>query len=211
MSHTNLERVIALAGIYQAVNCVIRIARQGTADAEAMEPCLHSLFQIDAENVETVFGKPGALLNGARQIISQITGQPERNLELTRHVVQLIKLERNLARRPDQLALIATGIQEAEVKRAHFGLQHPNLLAHFAELYSQTLSHLEPRILVRGDPLHLRNPDNQNRIRALLLAGVRAARLWRQIGGSRWQILFKSKDILKDAHGYIQTRSNLES
>jgi high frequency lysogenization protein len=29
-----------------------------------------------------------------------------------------------------------------------------------------------------------------NRIRACLLAGVRAARLWRQVGGSRWQLIF---------------------
>ncbi len=203
MPHDNLDRVTALAGIYQAVNCVMRIARHGAADTETMEPCIHSLFQIDAENVDAVFGAPGSVVNGARQIVAQLTGQPERNLELTRYVVQIIKLERSLARRPDQLALIGAGIQEAQAKREHFASQHPNLLAHFADLYSRTLSHLEPRIMVRGETLHLGNPDNQNRIRALLLAGVRAAMLWRQVGGTRWQILFKNKQILEDARRYI--------
>jgi high frequency lysogenization protein len=56
---------------------------------------------------------------------------------------------------------------------------------------------------VRGDPLHLQNPDNQNRVRALLLAGIRAAMLWRQVGGTRWQILLKNKQILADARRYL--------
>lgn len=203
MYHDHLDRVIALAGIYQAANCVMRIARHGTADTETMEPCIHSLFQIDAETVDAVFGEPGALSNGARQIIAQLTGQPERNLELTRYVVLLMRLERNLAKRPDLLARIGAGIDAAQPKRTYFALQHPNILAHFADLYSETLSKLEPRILVQGDALHLRNPDNQNRIRTLLLAGVRAAMLWRQIGGNRWQILLKNKQILADARRYV--------
>lgn len=203
MSHTNLERVIALAGIYQALNAVIRIARHGSADADAMEPCLYSLFQVDAEDVNAVFGEPGAVANGARQLIAQLTGQPERNLELTRYAVQVIKLERGLARRPDLIALIAAGIQEAEAKREHFALQHPNMLAYLADIYSNSLSHLEPRIMIQGESLHLSNPDNQNRVRALLLAAVRAAMLWRQLGGSRWGILFKNREILQDARRYI--------
>jgi high frequency lysogenization protein len=44
---------------------------------------------------------------------------------------------------------------------------------------------LSPRIMVNGDPAHLNNPENANRIRALLLAGIRAAMLWRQSGGGR--------------------------
>lgn len=203
MPHDNLDRVIALAGIYQAAHCVMQIARHGTADTDKMEPCIHSLFQVDAENVDAVFGEPGAVASGARQIIAQLTGQPERNLELTRYVVLLMRLERNLSKRPELLSRIGAGIDAAEAKREHFALLHPNILAHFADLYSETLSKLEPRILVQGESLHLRNPDNQNRIRALLLAGVRAAMLWRQIGGNRWQILFKNKLILADARRYV--------
>ncbi|EXJ16088.1 high frequency lysogenization protein HflD [Imhoffiella purpurea] len=198
-----LERVTALAGIYQAVNCVMQIARKGTVDTDVMTPCIHSLYQVDADTVDAVFGEPGAVANGMRQLIAQLTGQPERKLELTRYVVQLIRLERSLSRHPDQLRRLADGIEEARVKQEHFGPMHANLLAHFAELYSATISHLEPRIIIRGESLHLRNPDNQNRIRALLLASIRAAMLWRQIGGSRWQILLKNRQILADARRYL--------
>jgi high frequency lysogenization protein len=204
MAHDNQDRVTALAGIYQAVACVMRIARTGSADAAAMEPCIHSLFQVDAPTVSAVYGPPGAVANGARQIIAQLTGKPERNLELTRYVVNLLKLERSLSRRPDLLDRIGQGIEAAAQKREHFALLHPNLLAHFAELYSDTLSQLQPRILVRGEPLHLQNPDNQNRIRALLLAAVRSAMLWRQVGGTRLQLLLGHKRLLQDARQYLE-------
>ncbi len=142
-------------------------------------------------------------INGARRIVASLTGIPERDLEITRYVVLLMRLERNLSKRPDLLSRIGAGVAAAQSKREHFTMLHPNLLAHFADLYSETLSQLEPRIIIRGESLHLRNPENQSRLRSLLLAGVRAAMLWRQIGGSRWQILFKNKQILVDARRYI--------
>jgi high frequency lysogenization protein len=207
MAHDSMDRVTALAGVYQAVNCVLRIARSGSAHAAAMEPCIYSLFQIDAESVPAVFGEPGALANGARQIVAQLTGKPERDLELTRHVVSVLKLERALSRRPDLLARIGQGIQEAASKREHFALLHPNLLAHLAGIYSETISQLQPRVVVRGEPLHLQNPDNQNRVRALLLGAVRAAMLWRQVGATRLQILIGHKRLLDDARRYLDQTS----
>ena len=100
MAYDDQDRVTALAGIFQAVACVIRIARTGSADASAIEPCIYSLFQVDADDVAAVYGPPGAVANGARQIVAQLTGKPERDLELTRYVVSVMKLERSLCRPP---------------------------------------------------------------------------------------------------------------
>ncbi len=203
MPHDNLDRVTALAGIYQAVNGVHQIARQGATETASMEPSIYSLFQVNAENVKAVFGEPGAVAEGMRCLIASLTGVPERNLDIIRYAISLMRLERSLSEQPALLSRISSGIEVATAKRDHFGLLHPTVLAHFADLYSETLSHLEPRIIVRGDAVHLRNPDYQNQIRALLLAGVRAAMLWRQVGGSRWQILFQNKRILNAARNYL--------
>jgi high frequency lysogenization protein len=189
---------------------VSRIAHSGSADAAAMEPCIHSLFQVDAPSVTEVYGPPGAVANGARQIVAQLTGKPERNLELTRYAVAVLKLERVLARRPDMLARIARGIEEALPLRAEGPLLDPRLLTHFAALYSDTLSHLEPRIMVRGEPAVLRGEESQNRIRSLLLAAVRSARLWRQLGGSRWQILLGHRRLLDQARRYLDLAARPE-
>ena len=51
---------------------------------------------------------------------------------------------------------------------------------------------------MNSNPLYLTNPANQNRIRALLLAGVRAAILWRQSGGSRLTLLLRRKALLAE-------------
>lgn len=203
MAYDNQDRLTALAGLYQAVACVNRIARTGSADTAVMEPCIYSLLQVNADSVAAVFGPPGAVANGARQIVAQLTGQPERDLGLTRYAVSVLKLERNLSGRPATLERIGQGIAGAQAKLEHFAPLHTNLIAHFADLYSESLSQLEPRILVRGDSLHLRNPENQSRIRALLLAAVRSAMLWRQVGGNRWQLLFGQKHLLQEARRYL--------
>ena len=50
--------------------------------------------------------------------------------------------------------------------------------------------------MVNGDPVHLNNSENANRIRALLLAGIRAATLWRQSGGGRLTLLLRRNPLL---------------
>src|SRR5690606_41275217 len=59
-------------------------------------------------------------------------------------------------------------------------------------------SDLRQRIQVHGDMRHLQINANAARIRALLLAGIRSARLWRQLGGNRWQMLFARKKMLNE-------------
>ncbi len=207
MSYTDQDRLIAFAGIYQAAYCVRQIARHGTVDTRIMEPCIYSLFQIDTPSVAAAFGPPGAVASGARQIVAQLTagsnGGPPRDQELLKYVVTLIKLEGALSRRPDMLATIHTGIEALTLARDDRPLLDPGLLASLATIYSDTVSRLSPRVMVSGEPLHLDNKDNQARIRAALLGGVRAALLWRQVGGRRWQILFSQRQLLESARGYL--------
>ena len=110
----------------------------------------------------------------------------------------LLGLERKLARRPDLLQSLRTGLEEVIQNLNYFSVDHSNAIARFADLYLNSLSTLTPRIMVNGDPIHLNNPDNANRIRALLLAGVRAAILWRQSGGGRLTLLLRRNPLLRE-------------
>lgn len=208
MAHSDRDRLIALAGIYQAALCVRQIARQGSVDTDLMEPCLYSLFQTDAESVAAVFGGEGKVAGGVRALLGQLTGKEPRDLELTRYLVSLIKLERVLAGRPVMVRNIADGIAAASEKLEDRHLLHPELLATLGELYAGTISLLGSRIMVQGEPIYLKNEDNQARIRALLLAGIRAAWLWRQVGGSRWQILIRRRRLLEEAREYLRQVSH---
>ena len=204
MIYTVQDRLIALGAIYQASLCVRRIATKGTVDTDLMEPCIHSLFQTDADSTAEIFGPPGALTPGIRELANQLSGKTAKDLEFTRYLLALLKLETVLNGRPAMIQQIAQGIEGARAKLVHFPMLHPNLLAHLADIYSQTVSQLQPRIMVKGEPNYLQNPDNQNRIRALLLAGIRAAWLWRQVGGSRWKIVFGRNKLLEAAQHYLR-------
>lgn len=199
MAHSERDRVLALAGVYQAAYCVQQIARRGQVEVSTMEPLIYSLFQTKPETAEAVYGAASGVALGARELASQLAGRAKRNLELTRYAILLVQLERKLAGNRAMLEQIAEGIEAARGRLDHFPMLHPNILAQLAETYSATISRLQPRIIVHGEPLHLQNPENVNRIRALLLAGIRAARLWRQTGGSRWQVLLRRKRLVAQA------------
>lgn len=189
MNYTDRDRTLALAGIYQAVALVQQIARKGTADATAMACSIHSLFLTAPESTEAVYGAIPRLALGLRTLCHQLNGEDRRDKELTGYLLSLIQLERKLARRTDRLEQISQGIQRTSRRLQHFPELHGNILAALADIYAQNISSLQPRIMVSGEPVYLQNPDNVHRIRALLLAGIRSAMLWRQTGGRRRELL----------------------
>ena len=77
------------------------------------------------------------------------------------------------------------------------------MLARLADTYASTVSQLQPRIMVQGEPDYLNTPANANRIRALLLAGMRSAVLWRQLGGHRLKLLWTRKRIVACAQAML--------
>jgi high frequency lysogenization protein len=197
MPQTDHDRVIALAGAMQAADLVRGIARHGQVNPDDAETCLASLIRIDASSSAEVYGSVDRLRPGLRLLEQQLNNP--RDMELTRYVVTLLRLERQLSKREDLLRLIRAGIEDLIGNLAHFPVAHSNTIARFADIYLKTLSTLSPRIMVNGDPVHLNNPENANRIRALLLAGVRAAILWRQSGGGRLTLLLRRNALLREA------------
>ena len=196
MPQTDHDRTIALAGLIQSVDLVRNIARRSQADPEALATCLASLLRIDAENSAAVYGGIASLRSGLRLLEQQLDSPQD--MELTRYAVTLLALERKLARRSDLLSLISAGLDEISARLVHFPLTHSNTIARFADLYLKTLSTLSPRIMVSGTQAYLNNPENANRIRALLLGGVRAATLWRQSGGNRLTLLLRRNPLLRE-------------
>jgi high frequency lysogenization protein len=207
MSYSNQDRTLALAGVYQAVYLVQQIARRGVADSEAIASSVHSLFQIDAPSVGDVFGGVAGVGFGLRQLTRQLGGEVRRDNEITGYLLNLVHLQRKLARDPGRMEKIQHGILQTKERLAHFPPLHTNILAALADIYVNNISNLQPRIMVSGEPVYLHNPDNINRIRALLLAGIRAAMLWWQTGGRRRQILFNRNRYVEQAKTLLQMRN----
>ena len=201
---TNFEHgVIALAGIFQSAALVVQVACQGNADSHAYEASIRSIFDTEPRDPPSVYGGTEGVRLGLNTLIDQLSKPEKRNIELTRHVIAIIVLERKLARLPSMLRAIAAGIDKARQQAEHFSLFHENVIASLADLYISTISKLTPRIIVRGEHGHLSNPNNASKVRALLLAGIRSAVLWRQCGGNRWQLLLKRRQITSTAQHLV--------
>ena len=200
MSLNNItNQTIALAGIAQACSLVHQLATAGTADSVALEASIRSLLKIDSISVLDVFGDLRGIQYGLQQLDQQLNGNILTSPEQARYAAQLVYLQKQLAKRTDMLNSIQTGITKAQVQAEQFGVLHANVQANLADLYHGTISTLQPRIMVLGDQQYLSSQNTVNRIRSLLLSGIRAALLWRQCGGSRWKLLFFRRKLQGEA------------
>ena len=72
-------------------------------------------------------------------------------------------------------------------------------------LYADTVSHLRPRVMVQGNPHYLGQAAMVSEIRAVLLAALRSAVLWRQLGGTFWDFLLRKRALV----GSVQSQLRL--
>ena len=195
-------RVIALAGVFQACRLTRDIATTGRADAVSAEASLASLFRIDADSAADVFGGVAGVRMGFEQMIAQLDGGA-RDLALTGLVLGVIRLARRLLGASAMRAELRSGIESIGQQAERVGVADDAVQARLAELYRNTLSHARPRIVVHGNPTHLGNPRDVERIRAMLLAAVRAAVLWRQVGGGQLRLLLRRREYAMLARGLL--------
>ncbi|MGZ9595370.1 high frequency lysogenization protein HflD [Aeromonas dhakensis] len=203
MSDKFQDRTMAFAGICQAAYLVQKVARDGTCDEASLRESLSSILVTDPKQPLDVFGNHLAIRDGYRALVEQLGADgSQKNAELTRYVVSLIALERKLAKRKDILNMLGERIGQIGRQQQHFDLLDEQILANMASIYSDLISPIGPRIQVAGTPLFLQQPLVQHKVRALLQAGIRACVLWRQLGGSRTQIIFARKKMVELAKRY---------
>ena len=162
---------------------------------------LSSITNTSPDRAIDVYGGDiSALKFGLQTIVDQLGNDAKiKDPEITRYIVSLIALERQLAKRSKQLNLLGERIEQAKRQLGHYELLSDTLLNSFASIYSDIISPIGSRIQVAGEPEVLKQPTNQHKIRAVLLAGIRAAVLWRQVGGKRRTILFSRGKIVDAA------------
>ncbi len=209
MRHTFNERVIALAGIFQALKQVDQIAKTGMVDTDAFETTLRSIVVTEPQQVIDVYGSMDHLTTGLHSLISVFSQRSETNTEITRYGMTLLHLERKLIKDKEKMSVITKGIDDVKRQLEHFGITHSAIVSHLADIYAQSVSLIPPKILINGKDGHLNNMDNANKIRALLLGGMRAAILWRQCDGNRLQLMFSRKKTVQHAHALLRDHVTL--
>lgn len=194
------QQTLALAALAQSIYLADRIAHTGDADPQALEASLHSLFSFSAGDAEQAYKGVGNLEIGLRCLIDMVAGSPSPNTrQLIRYSLGVLHVHKLLKRDND-----TAGVIRSRLEHAHKGLEFNNadisgLSQSIAAIYQDTISHFRFRIQISGSMQQLQNPNNAARIRALLMAAIRAVYLWRQAGGSRLSLLFGRNKLLIEA------------
>jgi len=189
------DRVLALAGLTQALRQVRRIAETGQADAAVLETAMDSVFRIDAASPGDVYGGVAALRPGLLLLRDYFARQGD-DEQLPKLALSVTQLERRFVGSGETAQRVHEGILAARTLAERVGSAHPDVYSALGGLYADTVSHLRPKVMVQGNPHYLGQGDIVSEIRALLLAALRSAVLWRQMGGSLFDFLIARRQML---------------
>ena len=206
------DETLALAALFQSCTQIQRVARSGYVDQHAAAAVLRGIIVTNPQTCEDIY-HPSKLLVGFRQIVSSLGGngaeKSAQTLEITKTAFKLISLELAIEKNAEIFNRLGSQIDEV---RSQVLILHPEYenadpsvvmdqacIKMFADLYSSIISPNFPKLIIFGEEEYLQRIDNQELIRALLLAAIRAIVLWRQVGGRRRFFIFRRKAIIEYA------------
>jgi len=188
------SRVLALGGMLQALAQVRRIAETGQSESEPVRVALDSVFRIDAADTQAVYGDAASVRVGLR-LLRDYLANSNRDQVLGKLGLAVLQLERRFVGEDAVVTQVQTGLRGLEAPAQRLGSTHPDVVAGLGSLYADTVSTLRPRVMVQGNPHYLGQAGVVAEIRALLLAALRSAVLWRQCGGSLWDFVFRRREM----------------
>lgn len=193
------NRVIALAALFQSCQAVHDLANSGTAESPSEQCLTKSLFQFEPDSTIDIYGNNLASLQSGLTLLSKLA-ELQNQKEFTaiaKYALSLLGLNKQLEKNKDMLSVIHSRLQHAGFHQEHFSDDIASMTHKIAGIYQDTISTLSFRIHVKGNMQLLTQDAISDRVRAMLFAGIRAAMLWQQLGGSKWQLLFKRTEIEK--------------
>jgi len=191
-------RIIALGAVMQCAVNVDQLATRGHVSDTQQQHCINSLLVMSPQSNAEIYPQVMIYSQGLDVLQKSFDSKGLREYpEVIRYFLGMLVLQQKLlksdamqARIREVLSDIAEGRREApELALSHTEFQR------LGQLYQDTLSNLTFRIHVAGNPQHLRQQEVANQVRGMLLAGIRSAVLWHQLGGRRWHLLFAKKSI----------------
>ncbi|MGM0525431.1 MAG: high frequency lysogenization protein HflD [Pseudomonadota bacterium] len=194
------QRVLALSGMALSAAAVQQLARSGQVLHDTVTDTLvNSVLNLQPDSTLDVYGSVEAIRPGLKTLIQQMGNSQQKDLELTRYMVGMIHLSRRLLSKDESMNQLAKRLEQVNRQYNEFGFERYRILQSLAGIYRELISPLGQPIRINGNPTYLKTDANQYHIRALLLAGVRSAVLWQQVGGKRRHFLLSRKRMLDTA------------
>jgi len=209
-------QTVALAAVVQSAALVTKLAVHGNASQTELLASVNPLLVLNPRTEADVYPNLGHLNLGLRSLhdMYQQVKAPE-NAGMVRYTLGMLLLRNKLEANPSMQEAIRVGLQGIhplqlipenatpwrmeDEEKTEGQLGQEQTFEQLATLYQDTISRLAHRIQVEGQMDYLQNEYVANRVRSLLLAGIRSAVLWHQLGGRRWRLIFYRKRVQETA------------
>lgn len=199
------DATIAFAGMLQASELVRQIATSGNCSGQAAEASIASIFSHNPDNTEDVYGGIGGVRMGLRVMTELFSARSNHeSLQSLNYALGLAKLGKQVRR--DNKRLNSMGEELELVEKAWRDAEYTlddSVTSQLADVYQRHVSTLGFRLSVSGRPEYLKQADKVSYVRALLLAGLRSAILWHQVGGRQWRLIFQRRRMLEQAQALL--------
>lgn len=199
------EKTIAFAGMLQASELVRQIATSGQCSQQAAQASIGSIFTRNPESTEDVYGGLGGVRMGLRVLVELFSARHGQDgLQALNYSLGLAKLGTKIER--DRKRQQSLGSELDLIETAWSNTDEPldeSVLSQLADVYQRHVSSLDFRLSISGRPEYLKQGEKVAFVRALLLAGLRSAFLWRQVGGRQWRLVFQRRGMLEQAQSLL--------
>jgi len=172
------------------------LARYGDITDAQLSGAMTTLLNQNPASVLDLYDSTDNLELGINSLRTMLTDRTKGSADVMRYVIGIMYLSRRLISNSEKISQVASGITQAQQQAEHFSPSHDNVIANVAGLYTETVSTMQGRIQVSGDPLYLTQAAIAQRVRCLLFSGIRSAFLWHQVGGKRSHLLLQRKGLL---------------
>lgn len=190
----------ALAGLVQVAVTVHAIAHGKPVDATSKAVLIRAIFVTNPETLDDIFPTLAPYREGLRAAATLLASPFGAAIEPLKYSVALLDLEKRLRSRPTLVQQIGEGVDNLARREPNWETSADadvpeHVYRELSELYQKTVSTLSRRVQVTGNVAQLRREEVAAEVRALLLAGIRFAWLWRQLGGRRWHLVLRRSNI----------------
>lgn len=202
---TTQDQTVYLAAVHTAACQVEKIAHQGQVDDDVLECLIQSLLVVDPPHAFATYGGSDRLLKSGYELMVNITNKTAQDHpDAIRYALMLLMLERKLINNPKMMQTIGDRLEDIKEKVLNYGALHDYVINACGKLYEDTVSQCGVRIMVAGEAHYLQRSGTPEKIRTLLLAGIRAAMQWQYAGGRRWRLFLLRSQTMGPARERLE-------
>ena len=201
------KQLYSLAALYQSCNAISRIAWEGKYEEKEFLPLIKSILDVDSDDPLAIYQKPTSLRSGFEFLKKQVVDDIFTRSSETRRYISSIK---DLVKRINTSSIIDEQFKKRidRLNETEYEKNTDDTVLEIGQLYKDTFSKLEPRIVISGDNQYLKEDLNAARIRTALMAAIRSVYLWKSCNGSNFKFFLFRKRYVKRIREIIETMQN---